>query len=79
MAKKRSVFYHIRRKGQALVYRLTSPEFVSNIYFRIEVGYKPDLKTPKTLNEKLQWLKLYYCPRMRERYNARINTESGII
>lgn len=27
--------------------------------FRLNVGYKLDLKNPKTFNEKLQWLKLY--------------------
>lgn len=62
MAKKRSIFYYIRRKSQALTYRLTSQEFVSKIYFKIEVGYKLNLENPKTLNEKLQWLKLYYWP-----------------
>lgn len=29
------------------------------IKFRYEMGYKLDLKNPKTFNEKLQWLKLY--------------------
>ena len=27
--------------------------------FRLKMGYWPDLKNPKTFNEKLQWLKLY--------------------
>lgn len=27
--------------------------------FRLKMGYSLDLKTPKTFNEKLQWLKLY--------------------
>ena len=27
--------------------------------FRLNVGYKLNLKNPKTFNEKLQWLKLY--------------------
>lgn len=29
------------------------------IMFRLKMGYCLDLKTPKTFNEKLQWLKLY--------------------
>lgn len=29
------------------------------IVFRIKMGYKLDLEKPKTLNEKLQWLKLH--------------------
>lgn len=56
-------FYPIRRKLQVLAYRLTSPETVSKLYFRHELGYPLDLKEPKTFNEKLQWLKLYYWPK----------------
>ena len=29
------------------------------IFFKLKVGYKLNLKTPKTFNEKLSWLKLY--------------------
>lgn len=29
------------------------------IMFRLKMGYRLNLKTPKTFNEKLQWLKLY--------------------
>lgn len=29
------------------------------IMFRLKMGYRLDLNTPKTFNEKLQWLKLY--------------------
>jgi len=29
------------------------------ILFKLKVGYKLNLKTPKTFNEKLSWLKLY--------------------
>ncbi len=45
-----------------MAYRLTSPEVVSKIYVRHELGYELDLTNPKTFNEKLQWLKLYYWP-----------------
>lgn len=57
-----SILYPLRRKCQVLAFRLTSPEFVSKIYFRYELGYSLNLSTPKTLNEKLQWLKLFYWP-----------------
>ncbi len=60
MAGKRSIFYYIRRKGQVLAHHLTSPEFMSKLYFRYVLGYSLNLKEPKTFNEKLQWLKLYY-------------------
>ncbi len=48
--------------GQVKAYQLTSPEFMSRLYFRVLLGYKLNLKNPRTLNEKLQWLKLYYWP-----------------
>lgn len=37
-----------------------SKEFFLGIQFKRLVGYRLDLNTPKTYNEKLQWLKLYY-------------------
>lgn len=52
--------YAIRRKMQLVAHKLMTPEFMSKLYFRIVLGYKLDLKNPQTLNEKLQWLKLYY-------------------
>lgn len=57
---KHGVLYKVRRKLQIAAYHITSPEFVSKIYFRHVLGYKLNLKDPKTFNEKLQWLKLYY-------------------
>src|SRR5690606_13605923 len=30
------------------------------IFFYLKVGYKLDLKNPKTFNQKLNWMKLYY-------------------
>lgn len=60
MSNKKGVFYRIRRKGQALACKLTSPEVVSKLYFKIILGYTLNLDKPKTFNEKLQWLKLKY-------------------
>lgn len=54
--------YPIRRKAQVFAYRLTSPKTVSKFYFKHELGYKLNLNNPRTFNEKLQWLKLYYWP-----------------
>lgn len=62
MSNKKSIFYRIRRKVQVIAYKLTSPEFVSKLYFKITLGYKLNLDNPKTFNEKLQWLKLRYWP-----------------
>lgn len=58
----KGMLYKLRRKMQVLMYDLTSPEFVSKIYFRKVVGYKLNLKKPHTFNEKIQWLKLYEWP-----------------
>ncbi len=58
----RGLLYDIRRKGQILAYRITNPAFVSKFYFRYELGYYLNLDNPKTFNEKLQWLKLFYWP-----------------
>ena len=59
---KKNIIYRIRRVGQRVAYHLLSHEMLSGIYFRHVLGYKLDLNNPKTFNEKLQWLKLYYWP-----------------
>ena len=58
----KGTFYNLRRKLQVLAYNLTSPEFVSKIYFRLLLKYPLNLKNPQTFNEKIQWLKLYEWP-----------------
>lgn len=30
------------------------------LYYENKFGYRPDLENPKTFNEKIQWMKLYY-------------------
>jgi len=60
---KNSLVYRVRRKCQALAYDILSPEFLSKLYFRIVTGKKLNIANPKTFNEKLQWLKLYYWPK----------------
>ena len=63
MSGDRGFLYKIRRWGQVKAYQLTSPEFMSRLYFRVLLGYKLNLKDPKTFNEKTQWLKLYEWPK----------------
>lgn len=58
-----SILYKLRRKGQILAHKIFSDEFMSKLYFKIVLGKKLDLKNPKTFNEKIQWLKLYYYPK----------------
>lgn len=57
-----SVLYKIRRKIQVISHKLFSDEFMSKFYFKIVLKEKLNLENPKTFNEKLQWLKLYYYP-----------------
>lgn len=52
--------YAIRRKLQLAAIKITSPRFMSKVYFKIVLGYGLNLNNPRTLNEKLQWLKLYH-------------------
>lgn len=41
-----------------ILYKI-SPKLDLKILFRLKLGYKLNLKDPKTYNEKLQWIKLY--------------------
>ncbi len=59
---KHNALYRLRRKIQVVAYNLTTPKFVSKIYFKKILGYKLNLENPQTLNEKAQWLKLYEWP-----------------
>ena len=54
--------YKARRKIQQLAYILLPNEMLSKLYCRIVIHQNIDIKSPKSLNEKLQWLKLYYYP-----------------
>ena len=57
-----SFIYKARRKIQVVAHKLFSNEFMSKLHFKIVLKEKLDLKNPRTFNEKLQWLKLYYYP-----------------
>lgn len=54
--------FRLRRKIQVLMFKVTSPEYVSRFYFKKFMKQKLNLKDPKTFNEKIQWLKLYEWP-----------------
>lgn len=41
-----------------ILYKI-NPKLDLKILFRLKLGYKLNLKNPKTFNEKLQWIKLY--------------------
>ena len=63
----RKILYYLFRKpsnlGLAILIRIT-PIVPDKLYikwlFRLSMGYKLDLDSPKTYNEKLQWLKVHY-------------------
>lgn len=57
-----SILYKGRRKLQQLAYTIVPNELLSKIYCKIVIHENVNIKNPKTLNEKLQWYKLYYCP-----------------
>ncbi len=46
----------ILKKG---LFFLSDRDYI-NLYFRVNVGRKMDWENPRTLNEKLQWLKFNY-------------------
>lgn len=45
---------------QKNAHRIKNDELYLKMIFRLSLGYKLDLKKPRTFNEKLNWLKLYY-------------------
>lgn len=57
-----SVLYKARRKCQVLAHKVVSNETLSKFYYRIVMHKKLNLKEPRTFNEKIQWMKLYYYP-----------------
>lgn len=57
------IIYSIRRKLQIIMYYVFTKEFLSKLYFRYVLKYHLDLDNPQSLNEKIQWLKLYYWPK----------------
>lgn len=48
----------ILKKIWMLFEPIISDKLFLKVYFRLRVGYWPDLRNPKSFNEKLQWLKL---------------------
>lgn len=57
-----SFLYKARRTAQVIAHRFVSNEVMSKFYFKIVLKKELNLDTPKTFNEKLQWMKLYYYP-----------------
>ncbi len=58
-----SLLYKLRRDAQVVAHHLFSDEAMSRFYYKVVLKQQLDLDAPKTFNEKLQWLKLYYYPK----------------
>ncbi len=54
--------YKARRTAQVIAYHIIPHKLLSKIYYKILLHEKLDLKNPKTLNEKIQWLKFNHYP-----------------
>lgn len=52
-------FWYKRRIRLHRLFPLSDERCVKMLFYR-DMGYTPDLEHPKTFNEKIQWLKLYY-------------------
>lgn len=65
-------FQILNRKG--LLNGLSDERYI-RLRWRLTLGGQPDLKSPKTFNEKMQWLKLHdrraECTRMVDKYEAK--------
>lgn len=55
--------YSTRRFMQRIAYYVLGPKIMSKVYYRIVMKSKLHLKNPVTFNEKINWYKLYYCPK----------------
>lgn len=58
-----SIIYKVRRKVQVVAHKVVPDKVMSKLYFRIVMKKKLNLDSPKTFNEKLQWMKLNYYPK----------------
>lgn len=57
-----SFLYKARRKAQVAAHHIVPDDALSKIYYRIVLKKRLNLENPQTFNEKIQWMKLYYCP-----------------
>lgn len=57
-----SFLYKARRKMQTLASIIIPYDTLSKLYYKIYLHERLNINNPQTLNEKLQWYKLNYCP-----------------
>ena len=54
--------YNVRRRIQQFIAVCFPKEWISRLYYGLRIKEPLNLNNPVTFTEKLQWLKLYYCP-----------------
>ena len=52
---------NLKKKIRGLCIKV-APKLMSKRLYKQRLNKKLNLKNPQTFNEKIQWLKLYYCP-----------------
>lgn len=62
MMERDSFIYKARRRCQVAAQKVLPDRALSCFYSRVVLGKWPNIKAPKTFNEKIQWMKLYYYP-----------------
>lgn len=58
-----SFLYKARRKCQVAAHKIVPDATMSKLYYRIVLHKGLNLDNPRTFNEKIQWMKLYYYPK----------------
>ena len=58
-----SWLYNVRRKCQVFAHSIIPDECLSKVYYRIVLHRALSFENPRTFNEKIQWMKLYYYPK----------------
>ena len=66
--------YYLLSLDKIGLIRLNDKKYLE-LYYKYKFGYRPDFEHPKTLNEKIQWMKLYYrkpiLPRLVDKATAK--------
>jgi len=72
--KLKSPEYYLLGLDKIGLMRLSDKKYLE-LYYKYKFGYRPDFEHPKTLNEKIQWMKLYYrkpiLPRLVDKATAK--------
>ena len=62
ITEKQEILYRLRRELQLLAGKILPEKLMTKIYYRIVLKKNLDFNNLNSLNEKIQWYKLNYCP-----------------